>query len=154
MTLVLAGAYAGWAGSLPAEVVDERLQQALRLADLPPDRLVDELLPTLFRASAPAELVEEFAASMSEFRPAGLRANARAFAETDLREVLPRIAVPTLLLHGAEDVRAPLNVAQDLPRRHSRIEARDPGGSGSRVPRGSRRPLRCRGAGLPASSRS
>lgn len=114
LTLVLAGAYAGWAGSLPAEVVDERLQQALRLADLPPDRLVDELLPTLFTASAPAELVEEFAASMSEFRPAGLRANARAFAETDLRDVLPRIAVPTLLLHGAEDVRAPLNVAQDF----------------------------------------
>ena len=106
----------------------------------------------LFTASAPAELVEEFAASMSEFRPAGLRANARAFAETDLRDVLPRIAVPTLLLHGAEDVRAPLNVAQDL---HAGI----PGSrlvileSGSHVPRGSRRPLRCRGAGLPASSR-
>ena len=55
---------------------------------------------------------------MSEFHPAGLRASARAFAEADVRDVLPRIAVPTLLLHGGEDVRAPLNVAQDL---HARI---------------------------------
>jgi len=118
MTLVLAGAYAGWAGSLPAEVVEQRLQQALRLADLPPDRLVDELIPTLFTESAPRDLVDEFVASMSEFHPAGLRANSRAFAEADLRDVLPRIAVPTLLLHGDKDVRAPLNVAQDL---HARI---------------------------------
>ena len=91
LTLVLASAYAGWAGSLPAEVVEERLQQALRLADLPPDRLVEELLPTMFTDSAPAELVEEFATSMREFHPAGLRANSRAFAAADLRDVLPRV---------------------------------------------------------------
>src|SRR3990172_7735773 len=36
MTLVLASAYAGWAGSLPAEVVEQHLQQWLREADLPP----------------------------------------------------------------------------------------------------------------------
>ncbi|MGH3006574.1 MAG: alpha/beta fold hydrolase [Gaiellaceae bacterium] len=118
MTLVLAGAYAGWAGSLPAEVVEQRLQQAVRLADLPPDHLVDELIPTLFTESAPGELVDEFAASMSEFHPAGLRANARAFAEADLRDVLPSIAVPTLLLYGDKDVRAPLHVAYDL---HAKI---------------------------------
>src|SRR5918995_3606795 len=44
MTLVLASAYAGWAGSLPVEVVEQCLQQALRLADLPADRLVTELM--------------------------------------------------------------------------------------------------------------
>ena len=32
--LVLAGAYAGWAGSLPADVVDQRLEQSLRSSDL------------------------------------------------------------------------------------------------------------------------
>ena len=37
-----------------------------------------------------------------------------AFADADLRDVLPRIAVPTLLLYGDRDMRAPLNVAQDL----------------------------------------
>jgi pimeloyl-ACP methyl ester carboxylesterase len=61
-TLVLASAYAGWAGSLPSEVVEERLTQALRLADMAPDQLVAELIPTMLTDSAPAELVEEFEA--------------------------------------------------------------------------------------------
>jgi pimeloyl-ACP methyl ester carboxylesterase len=117
-TLVLVSAYAGWAGSLPAEIVEQRLQQALRLADLPGDQLAGELVPTMFTASTPAELVEEFAASMSEFHPVGFRASARAFAEADVRDVLPRITVPTLLLYGDNDVRAPLNVAEDL---HTKI---------------------------------
>jgi pimeloyl-ACP methyl ester carboxylesterase len=112
-TLVLASAYAGWAGSLPSEVVEERLTQALRLADMAPDQLVAELIPTMLTDSAPAELVEEFAASMREFHPVGLRANARAFAAADLRDVLPRVAVPTLL-YGDRDVRAPMNVAHDI----------------------------------------
>jgi pimeloyl-ACP methyl ester carboxylesterase len=114
MSLVLAGAYAGWAGSLPPEVVEERLQQVLQLADLPPDRFVRGVMPTLFSESVSAEMVEEFAVSVSEFHPAGLRAMARTFAEADLRDVLPRIDVPTLLLYGDKDVRAPLNVAEKL----------------------------------------
>jgi pimeloyl-ACP methyl ester carboxylesterase len=114
LTLVLASAYAGWAGSLPSEMVEQRLQQALRLADQSPDQLVEELIPTMFTDSAPAEPVEEFAASMREFHPVGLRANSRAFAEADLRDVLPSIDVPTLLLHGDSDVRAPRKVACDL----------------------------------------
>lgn len=113
-TLVLAGAYAGWAGSLPPEVVEQRLQQALQLADLPSEHLVRAVVPTLFSESASPELVDEFAASVSGFHPAGLRAMARSFAEADLRDVLPRIGVPTLLLYGDQDVRAPLNVAEDL----------------------------------------
>lgn len=68
----------------------------------------------MFTDSAPAELVEEFAASLREFHPVGVRANSRAFAEADLRDVLPHVAVPTLLLCGDRDVRAPLNVAHDL----------------------------------------
>lgn len=114
MSLVLAGAYAGWAGSLPPRVVEERLQQVLQLADLPPDRFVGTVLPTMFSGSAPGEMVDAFVASVSEFHPAGLRAMARSFAEADLRDVLPRIDVPTLLLYGDRDVRAPMNVAEDL----------------------------------------
>lgn len=114
MTLVLASAYAGWAGSLPPEVVEQRLQQALRLADLPPDQLVAELGPTMFTDSAPAELVEEFTAGLRDFHPAGLRASARALAEADLRDVLPRVAVPTLLLYGDQDVRAPASVWREI----------------------------------------
>jgi len=117
-SLVLAGAYAGWAGSLPAAEVEHRLRQAERLAGLPPQQLVDELLPTLFTDAAPRERVAEFAATMTEFHPAGLRANARAFAAADLRDVLPRIAVPTLLLYGDRDRRASPDVGREL---HARI---------------------------------
>ena len=34
--------------------------------------------------------------------------------EADLRDVLPRIDVPTLLLYGDADVRSPLHVAEEL----------------------------------------
>jgi pimeloyl-ACP methyl ester carboxylesterase len=112
-TLILASAYAGWGGSLPADVAEQRLQQALVLADLSPDAFVGRLLPTMFSEATPLEVVDAFAASMRAFRPAGFRAMARASAE-DLREVLPRISVPTLLVYGDKDVRAPLSVAEDL----------------------------------------
>jgi pimeloyl-ACP methyl ester carboxylesterase len=112
-TLILASAYAGWGGSLPAEVAGQRLQQALVLAELSPDAFVGRLLPTMFSQATPPESVDRFGASMLAFHPAGFRAMARASAE-DLREVLPRIDVPTLLVYGDKDVRAPLTVAEDL----------------------------------------
>jgi pimeloyl-ACP methyl ester carboxylesterase len=112
-TLILASAYAGWGGSLPADVAEQRLQHALVLAGLPPDKLAATLLPTMFSAAATPEDIDEFAASIRAFHPAGLRAMAGACAE-DLRGALPHINVPTLLLCGGNDVRAPLAVAEDL----------------------------------------
>ena len=114
-SLVLASAYAGWAGSLPADVVDQRLRQAMVLADLPPGEFAGTLLPTMFAESTPAEAVAAFGASMRAFHPVGFRAMARASAE-NLRDVLARIQVPTLLLYGDADVRAPMAVAEDLHR--------------------------------------
>jgi len=114
MTLVLAAAYAGWAGSLPAEVVEQRLAQGLREADLPPDRWVPGWIPGLLTESAPPEMVDEVVAMMSEFHPAGYRAMAYAMAEADLRDVLPLIDVPTLLLWGDADRRSPLSVGENL----------------------------------------
>lgn len=113
-SLVLASAYAGWAGSLPPEVVHQRLEQALREADMPPEHLVGTWVPTFFSESAPQQLVDEVTAIVSEFHPAGIRIGLRAFAEADLRDVLPRIRVPTLLLYGDKDVRSPLHVAEAL----------------------------------------
>ena len=55
---------------------------------------------------------------LAEFHPAGYRVWARAFAEADLRDVLPRIGIPTLLLYGDQDVRSRLSVAQEL---HAKI---------------------------------
>ncbi len=117
-TLVLASAYAGWAGSLPPEEVEQRRRRGLREADLPPEQWVRGYLPGLFTDAAPPELIEETLAMMSETRPAGMKAMISAFAEADLRDVLPLIEVPTLLLYGDADQRAPLNVAEDL---HAKI---------------------------------
>jgi pimeloyl-ACP methyl ester carboxylesterase len=113
MTLILASAYAGWAGSLPADVAEQRLQQAMVLANLSPEEFVGALLPTMFSEGTSAESVDEFAASMLAFHPAGFRAMARASAE-DLRDALPHVRVPTLLVYGVKDVRAPLTVAENL----------------------------------------
>ena len=112
-SLVLASAYAGWAGSLPAGAADQRLQQAFALAELPADEFVATLLPTMFSEGTPAEAVEEFGRSMLARHPTGFRAMARASAE-NLRDALPGIKVPTLLVYGDKDVRAPLTVAEDL----------------------------------------
>ena len=112
-TLVLASAYAGWAGSLPADVATQRLQQALALAGMPGDELVRTLLPTMFYAAPAPDDVDAFGASMHAFHPRGFRAIARAAAE-DLGDVLPQVDVPTLLIYGDKDVRAPLTVAEQL----------------------------------------
>jgi pimeloyl-ACP methyl ester carboxylesterase len=119
-TLVLASAYAGWTGSLPPEVVGQRLEQTIRAADSPPAEFVHSMVPSMFSDSPPPDPVEEFRRIMLEFHPDGFPVMARALAEADLRDILPNIAVPTLLLYGDKDVRAPLNVARDL---HSRIPA-------------------------------
>jgi pimeloyl-ACP methyl ester carboxylesterase len=106
-SLVLASAYAGWAGSLPPEVVRERLDQVMREAELPPERWVRGYLPGLFTEAAPRALLEEAEAIMLDARPAGMRAMALSFAEADLRDLLPGIRVPTLLLYGDVDRRSP-----------------------------------------------
>jgi pimeloyl-ACP methyl ester carboxylesterase len=111
--LILASAYAGWAGSLPADVVEQRLRQALALADGSSEAFVDALLPTMFSKTVPPETMDDFRASMQAFHPRGFRAMARASAE-DVRDALPHIDVPTLLVYGDRDVRAPLTVAETL----------------------------------------
>ncbi|KCZ71043.1 putative hydrolase or acyltransferase of alpha/beta superfamily [Candidatus Methanoperedens nitroreducens] len=119
-SLILASAYAGWAGSLPPEVVEERLQQGLRQSKLPPEQVVEAWIPTLFTKSTSTDVIEETAAIMSEFHPVGMRVMLLAFAEADLRDVLPTIEVPTLLLYGEADQRSPLNIAENL---HAKIPA-------------------------------
>jgi len=83
------------------------------LADLPPDEFVRTLLPTMFSDGAPQASVDAFGRAMAAFHPVGFRAMARALAE-DLREALPFVRVPTLLVYGDADVRAPLTVAERL----------------------------------------
>jgi len=118
-TLILASAYAGWAGSLPPEVVEQRKQQMLNRVVLPGDQFAKEWIPTLLTESAAEDVVDELSTILSEFHPAGQLALLNAgFAEHDVRDVLPRIEVPTLLLYGEKDVRSPRDVGEEM---HARI---------------------------------
>jgi pimeloyl-ACP methyl ester carboxylesterase len=112
-SLVLASAYAGWRGSLDGEVAEQRLTQAYRLSERPPRDVVEALLPTMFALPVPEADVNAFRAAVEAVHPAGFRAMASASAE-DLRDVPPTIDVPTLLIYGDKDERAPLPVAQQL----------------------------------------
>jgi pimeloyl-ACP methyl ester carboxylesterase len=108
-SLVLASAYAGWAGSLGREVAEQRREIFLRDAERSPDRVVSDFNKTLFMDSVPSQVVAEFAAVAREFRPAGLRAMGHALADADLRDVLPLVDVPTLLIYGDADQRSPVS---------------------------------------------
>jgi pimeloyl-ACP methyl ester carboxylesterase len=113
--LFLAGGHAGWAGSLPPTTVQARLDASLNASRLPPDQFGAALLPSMFSSQAPTERVEEFAAGIVRaFRPAGFRTMATASAEADLRDVLPQVDVPTVVLHADQDVRSLREVADAL----------------------------------------
>jgi len=116
-SLILASAYAGWAGSLPPAEVAERLHSVLAAADLPRDEFLQGL-PGVLTAATPSQVAQEVASIWADnggtAHPVGYRAMAHSMAEADLRDVLPRISVPTLLVHGELDQRAPLTVATGL----------------------------------------
>ena len=113
-SLILASAYAGWAGSLPADVVEQRLQLMLRNSKRPPDQWAPALVGTFFSKSPSSEIVSEALSMVADLHPAATRVALQAFAEADLRDVLPRIDVATLLVCGEEDVRAPREVWEAL----------------------------------------
>jgi pimeloyl-ACP methyl ester carboxylesterase len=115
-SLVLTAAYAGWKGSLPPGEVGSRLASILHDLEGPPDAYARAFVPTLFTPRAPTELVEETVAMVAELHPEGARTMARAMAEADLRDVLPLIRVPVLLLYGERDVRSPRAVAEGMAR--------------------------------------
>ena len=113
-TLVLASAYAGWAGSLSPEAVEQRRQLVFSSLDLPPEQWARQWSPSMLSDKAPSALFEEVEASLARFHQTGQRRMIEAFAQQDLRDVLPHIAVPTLLLYGEKDSRSPLSVAHDM----------------------------------------
>lgn len=114
MSLLLADGYARWRGSLAPAVCAKRLASCLRQSCLPPAEFVPSWLPGVLTEKASPELVREFSAMMAGFHPPGFRAMARALAEADERDVLHRIDVPTLLLWGDADQRAPLAIGRDM----------------------------------------
>ena len=113
-SLVLADTYAGWRGSLPETVCNERLGACLQEAGGPARALVAKFVPGVFTDAAPQQLRDEFSAIVSEFHPVGFRLMALSSAEVDTRDLLPKIDVPTLLLWGDSDRRSPREVAEQF----------------------------------------
>lgn len=117
-TLVLAGAYAGWAGSLPPDEVERRLARLDADMRRPPEEWIQNYVPGMLTQMAPPDMANEVKRLMSAVRPAANQTMLRAMAEADLRDVLPRVDVPALVVCGDQDVRSPVEVGRAL---HERI---------------------------------
>ncbi len=76
-----------------------------------PSRCSPRRIPGLFAADPPPEFVPLLAAIAAEVRRATLRRQLAIMAEAELSDLLPNIAVPTLLIWGEADARFPLTVA-------------------------------------------
>lgn len=113
-TLILAGAYAGWAGSLQPDEVNRRVARLAADMERPPEEWIPSYLPGLLTEAAPPEMVDEVKSLMAGVRPAANQAMLQAMAEADLRDVLARVDIPTLLLYGEHDARSPVEVGQSL----------------------------------------
>lgn len=113
-SMVLAGGYAGWRGSLGAAEADARLA-GVRAAV--PAEHFDPTLPGLFAGSPPPEFAPVLEAMAGDVRRHSMLTALTAMAKADLTKVLPKVAVPTQLIWGALDVRSPLPVAHEFERR-------------------------------------
>jgi pimeloyl-ACP methyl ester carboxylesterase len=113
-TMILADSYAGWKGSLPEEEVRARVAGLHQKLAAPGE--FDPTLPGLFAGEPPAEFAPLLEAVAADIRPASMKTALLIMAETDQRDLLPHIAVPTLLIWGELDARSPLDVARQLER--------------------------------------
>jgi pimeloyl-ACP methyl ester carboxylesterase len=112
-TLILADTYAGWKGSLPEEELQARLAAAHEMLAAPAEEF-DPTLHGLFAGDPPAEFVPLLDEIAADVRPQSLRTQLFVMAEADQSALLPRIAVPTLLVWGELDARSPLGVARQF----------------------------------------
>jgi pimeloyl-ACP methyl ester carboxylesterase len=107
-SLILADTYAGWKGSFPSEEVATRVAGFERSLAAPPQSR-EGWVPGLFKIDPlPPRIAELQAKIDADVRVETMRALIAAVAETDLSGLLPTIAVPVLLIWGADDVRSPL----------------------------------------------
>lgn len=112
-TLILVDTYAGWKGSLSKEEVDARVEGVRRMLAAPAEQF-DPTFPGLFAGDPPAEFVPLLAEMTADVRRESLRLQVSLLAAVDQRELLPSIAVPTLLIWGELDARSPLHVAREF----------------------------------------
>lgn len=112
-TLILIDTYAGWKGSLPEAEVRARVAGAREMLAAPAAQF-DPNFPGLFAGGPPPEFVELLEEIADAVRPESVRTQLAAMAQADQRDLLPRIAVPTLLIWGQLDARSPLGVARQF----------------------------------------
>ena len=74
----------------------------------------DPTLPGLFAGDPPTEFAPLLEQISADVRPESMRKQLAIMADTDQRDLLPRIAAPTLLIWGELDARSPLTVARQF----------------------------------------
>jgi pimeloyl-ACP methyl ester carboxylesterase len=112
-TLVLADTYAGWRGSLPQEEVRARVEGFEQMVAAGADPF-DPALPGLFAGEPLDQYVRLLEQIAGDVRPATMAQLVATMAAADLRDVLPGVQVPTLLIWGELDARSPLRVARQF----------------------------------------
>ena len=91
-SLILAGAYAGWAGSLPADEVQRRLRRiSEEIGTHHPEEWLPRYLAGMLTESASKEMFEHMLSLMSDIHPEASLTMLRAMADADLRDVVPTI---------------------------------------------------------------
>jgi pimeloyl-ACP methyl ester carboxylesterase len=112
-TLILADTYAGWKGSLPEHEVRARVAAIRQMLATPLEEF-DPIFPGLFAGEPPSRFVRLLRDIAADVRRESLMTQLPVMADLDLRDLLPRIAVPTLLIWGELDARSPLSVARQF----------------------------------------
>ena len=111
--LILADTYAGWKGSLAEGELRARVAGIHQKFSAPPGEF-DPTLPGLFASEPPATVRSLFETMAADVQPASMQKALLIQAETDQRDLLTRIDIPTLLIWGELDARSPLSVARQF----------------------------------------
>ena len=113
LTLILADTYAGWKGSLLEEDVRARVEGVQQMLAAPADEF-KPTTPGLFASGPPTEFLPLLGQMDADVRPESIRTMLPLMADADQRDLLQRIAVPTLLIWGELDTRSPITVAHQF----------------------------------------
>ncbi len=91
-------------GDVTRDDGETRLQARLRaLETMTPAEYARARAPQLLAPDPPADVLREVEAMVAQIHPLGFHSAAIALAHADVRAVLPRIGVPTLVLCGEQD---------------------------------------------------
>lgn len=111
--MVLVGPYAGWAGSLDADALAQRIAAARFTMEHPVEEWADGFLDSVFAPDAPPERRAQARILLGDWRPATTAALLDVMVQ-DLRPILPAIRTPTVVVRGAEDARSPRAASVEL----------------------------------------